>query len=147
MHGREFNLSPISRIGRRWQEVRDAAAEAMRAIIRDRLRRRLSAPKWVGCRYRLVAFSPSVPCTDLMPHLGCPEISWWDSFGRGSLATFCVHLLRDGQNLFLAEELTSNYLCDISRLTFGLSRRIGNAAGSSPAVRKLDDKTVDGLAA
>jgi hypothetical protein len=40
-------------------ELRYAAseAEAMRAIIRDRLRRRLSAPKRIGCPYRLTAFS------------------------------------------------------------------------------------------
>lgn len=32
-------------------------AEEMRAILRDRLRRRLSAPKRIGCPYRLAAFS------------------------------------------------------------------------------------------
>jgi hypothetical protein len=31
--------------------------EDMRAIIRDRLRRRLSAPKRIGCPYRLTALS------------------------------------------------------------------------------------------
>lgn len=31
--------------------------EVLRAIIRDRLRRRLSAPKRIGCSYRLAAFS------------------------------------------------------------------------------------------
>lgn len=30
--------------------------EEMKAIIRDRLRRRLSAPKRIGCSYRLAAF-------------------------------------------------------------------------------------------
>jgi hypothetical protein len=41
------------------RELRYAASEAeeMRAIIRDRLRRRLSAPKRIGCPYRLVAFN------------------------------------------------------------------------------------------
>ena len=41
------------------RELRYAAAEAedMRAIIRDRLRRRLSAPKRIGCAYRLAGFS------------------------------------------------------------------------------------------
>jgi hypothetical protein len=41
------------------REVRYAApeADAMRAVIRDRLRRRLSAPKRIGCPYRLAAFS------------------------------------------------------------------------------------------
>jgi hypothetical protein len=29
----------------------------MRAVIRERLRRRLSAPKRIGCPYRLAAFS------------------------------------------------------------------------------------------
>jgi hypothetical protein len=32
-------------------------AEDMRAVIRDRLRRRLSAPNRIGCAYRLSAFS------------------------------------------------------------------------------------------
>jgi predicted DNA-binding WGR domain protein len=32
-------------------------AERMKAIIRDRLRRRLSAPKRIGCSYRLAAFN------------------------------------------------------------------------------------------
>ena len=41
------------------RELRYAAADAdaMRAIVRDRLRRRLSAPKRIGCPYRLAAFS------------------------------------------------------------------------------------------
>jgi hypothetical protein len=34
-------------------------AEEMRCVIRDRLRRRLSAPKRIGCSYRLSAFSTS----------------------------------------------------------------------------------------
>lgn len=32
-------------------------AEAMKALIRDRLRRRLSAPRRIGCPYRLIGFS------------------------------------------------------------------------------------------
>lgn len=32
-------------------------SEDMRAVIRDRLRRRLSAPKRIGCPYRLTAMS------------------------------------------------------------------------------------------
>jgi hypothetical protein len=32
-------------------------AEEVKAVIRDRLRRRLSAPKRIGCPYRLAAFS------------------------------------------------------------------------------------------
>jgi predicted DNA-binding WGR domain protein len=41
------------------RELRYAAAEAedLRAIVRDRLRRRLSAPQRIGCPYRLAAFS------------------------------------------------------------------------------------------
>ena len=31
--------------------------EDMKAVVRDRLRRRLSAPKRIGCPYRLAAFS------------------------------------------------------------------------------------------
>src|SRR3954447_10133243 len=47
------------RTGQAGRELRYAAAEAdaMRAVIRDRLRRRLSAPKRIGCPYRLAAFS------------------------------------------------------------------------------------------
>jgi predicted DNA-binding WGR domain protein len=47
------------RIGTGGQERRYASPqpEEMRAIIRDRLRRRLSAPKRIGCPYRLAAFS------------------------------------------------------------------------------------------
>src|SRR4051812_23464502 len=47
------------RTGQAGRELRYAAAEAeaMRAIVRDRLRRRLSAPKRIGCPYRLAAFS------------------------------------------------------------------------------------------
>jgi predicted DNA-binding WGR domain protein len=47
------------RIGQGGQEIRYAASEpeAMRAILRDRLRRRLSAPKRIGCAYRLAFFS------------------------------------------------------------------------------------------
>src|SRR3954468_24855751 len=47
------------RAGQAGRELPYAAAEpdAMRAVIRDRLRRRLSAPKRIGCPYRLAAFS------------------------------------------------------------------------------------------
>src|SRR5262245_30801642 len=47
------------RIGQGGHERRYAAAdpESIKAIIRDRLRRRLSAPKRIGCPYRLAAFS------------------------------------------------------------------------------------------
>lgn len=47
------------RIGQGGHEIRYAASEpdAMRAILRDRLRRRLSAPRRIGCAYRLAAFS------------------------------------------------------------------------------------------
>src|SRR5262249_44101077 len=38
-------------------------AEEMRAVIRDRLRRRLSAPRRIGCAYRLTGYS-SVPGFD-----------------------------------------------------------------------------------
>ncbi len=43
------------RMGERGQEKRFAAAEAneLKAIIRDRLRRRLSAPRRIGCAYRM----------------------------------------------------------------------------------------------
>jgi predicted DNA-binding WGR domain protein len=47
------------RVGQCGQERRYASPqpEALRAVIRDRLRRRLSAPQWIGCPYRLAAFS------------------------------------------------------------------------------------------
>jgi predicted DNA-binding WGR domain protein len=47
------------RTGQGGREVHYAASEAeeVRSIIRDRLRRRLSAPKRIGCPYRLAGFS------------------------------------------------------------------------------------------
>jgi hypothetical protein len=46
------------RSGQGGQEKRFASSrEEVRAIIRDRLRRRLSAPKRIGCPYRLTVFS------------------------------------------------------------------------------------------
>jgi predicted DNA-binding WGR domain protein len=47
------------RSGQAGRELRYAAskAEAMQAVIRDRLRRRLSAPKRIGCPYRLIALN------------------------------------------------------------------------------------------
>jgi predicted DNA-binding WGR domain protein len=47
------------RTGQAGREIRYAAPreQEMRAIIRDRLLRRLSAPKRIGCPYRLAAFS------------------------------------------------------------------------------------------
>jgi predicted DNA-binding WGR domain protein len=47
------------RIGQGGQERHYASPkpEEMRAVIRDRLCRRLSAPKRIGCPYRLAAFS------------------------------------------------------------------------------------------
>ena len=47
------------RTGRRGRESHyaDADPAAMVAVIRDRLQRRLSAPKRIGCRYRLKEFS------------------------------------------------------------------------------------------
>jgi len=59
------------RTGQSGRELRYAAAEpeAMRAVIRDRLRRRLSAPKRIGCPYRLAAFSsaPGFDATAWLP--------------------------------------------------------------------------------
>jgi predicted DNA-binding WGR domain protein len=47
------------RTGQGGQELRYATADAdrMRAVIRERLRRRLSAPKRIGCAYRLAEFN------------------------------------------------------------------------------------------
>jgi len=59
------------RIGQGCQERRYASSnpEAMRAISRDRLRRRLSAPKRIGCPYRLAAFNsaPGFDAADWLP--------------------------------------------------------------------------------
>jgi hypothetical protein len=47
------------RVGQGGQQKRFASPEAedIRAVIRDRLRRRLSAPKRIGCHYRLASFN------------------------------------------------------------------------------------------
>jgi hypothetical protein len=47
------------RAGQAGRDVRFASPkpEEMRAVVPDRLRRRLSAPKRIGCPYRLAAFS------------------------------------------------------------------------------------------
>jgi hypothetical protein len=47
------------RTGQGGREIRFASAkpDETRAVIRDRLRRRLSAPKRIGCPYRLIALS------------------------------------------------------------------------------------------
>jgi len=59
------------RTGQGGQERRYASPrpEEMRAVIRDRLRRRLSAPKRIGCPYRLAAFSsaPGFDAADWLP--------------------------------------------------------------------------------
>jgi predicted DNA-binding WGR domain protein len=59
------------RTGQGGQERRYAFSEpeALRALLRDRLRRRLSAPKRIGCAYRLAAFShaPGFPAADWLP--------------------------------------------------------------------------------
>jgi predicted DNA-binding WGR domain protein len=59
------------RVGQGGQEKRFASAkpEEMRAVIRDRLKRRLSAPKRIGCPYRLAAFSaaPGFDASDWLP--------------------------------------------------------------------------------
>jgi len=47
------------RTGQAGREIHyaDPGEQEMKAIIRDRLRRRLSAPKRIGCPYRLAAYS------------------------------------------------------------------------------------------
>jgi predicted DNA-binding WGR domain protein len=47
------------RVGQCGHELRYASShpEEVRAIIRERLRRRLSAPRRIGCPYRLAAFT------------------------------------------------------------------------------------------
>ena len=59
------------RTGQAGREIRYAGSreEAMRAIIRDRLRRRLSAPKRIGCPYRLAAYdaAPGFDASSWLP--------------------------------------------------------------------------------
>ena len=59
------------RTGQGGQEKHFASAEAdaMRAVIRERLRRRLSATKRIGCPYRLAGFSaaPGFDATAWLP--------------------------------------------------------------------------------
>jgi hypothetical protein len=58
------------RTGQRGTERRYVSPQAdeMRAVIRDRLRRRLSAPKRIGCPHRLTAYS-AAPGFDSTPWL------------------------------------------------------------------------------
>jgi predicted DNA-binding WGR domain protein len=59
------------RVGQSGQFRRYASTDAsdMQAVIRDRLRRRLSAPRRIGCAYRLAAFShaPGFDATGWLP--------------------------------------------------------------------------------
>jgi WGR domain len=59
------------RAGQGGQEKRFASpkAEEVRAIIRDRLRRRLSAPRRIGCPYRLTTLNsaPGVDASAWLP--------------------------------------------------------------------------------
>jgi hypothetical protein len=59
------------RVGQGSQEKRFASPQAddMRAVIRDRLRRRLTAPKRIGCPYRLAALNsaPGFNATEWLP--------------------------------------------------------------------------------
>lgn len=47
------------RVGQPLRELQFAGpdADAARAVLRDRLRRRLSAPRRIGCAYRMVGFA------------------------------------------------------------------------------------------
>jgi predicted DNA-binding WGR domain protein len=66
------------RTGQTGRELRYAAAEpaAMKAIIRDRLQRRLSAPKRIGCAYQLSSYSAAPALT---PPPGCRVMPWHGS--------------------------------------------------------------------
>jgi predicted DNA-binding WGR domain protein len=59
------------RTGQHGQERRYGSSEPdmLRAIIRDRLRRRLSAPKRIGCSYRIASLSesPGFVASDWLP--------------------------------------------------------------------------------
>ena len=60
------------RVGHGGQEIRFASRDAgeLQRIIRDRLKRRLSAPKRIGCSYQLVAFQS---VADIQPHAWLPS--------------------------------------------------------------------------
>ncbi len=70
------------RTGQHGRELRyaDADPAAMAAVIRDRLQRRLSAPRRLGCPYRLTEFSAA---PDFDAHHGCPATSWLVSWRQG----------------------------------------------------------------
>ena len=59
------------RTGKGGRELRYAASDAddIRSIIRNRLRRRLSAPRRIGCPYRLAAFNaaPGLDASSWLP--------------------------------------------------------------------------------
>jgi predicted DNA-binding WGR domain protein len=61
----------FGRIGQGGREMRFASKhpEEMKTVIRDRLRRRLSAPKRIGCPYRLSSFSTAagIAARDWLP--------------------------------------------------------------------------------
>jgi hypothetical protein len=61
----------FGRTGRRGTEQRFASSLAgeMQAVIRDRLRRRMSAPRRIGCAYRLSALNtaPGFEAADWLP--------------------------------------------------------------------------------
>jgi predicted DNA-binding WGR domain protein len=54
--------------GSQGEQFASPKADEMKAVIRDRLRRRLSAPKRIGCPYRLTALS-AAPGFDATPWL------------------------------------------------------------------------------
>jgi predicted DNA-binding WGR domain protein len=68
------------RIGQGGQEWRQGSArpEEIRAVIRDRLRRRLSAPKRIGCPYRLTRLDVA------------PGFSAWEWLPGEVMARFCA---------------------------------------------------------
>ena len=61
----------FGRAGQGGRELRYASAQPdeMKEVIRDRLRRRLSAPRRIGCPYRLASFSaaPGFDATAWLP--------------------------------------------------------------------------------
>ena len=80
----EWTVSLLyGRTGQGGQEVRHAGSDAdrLRRLIREGLRRRLSAPKRIGCAYRLTGLSAAegidvdfwLPTDRLMPFIGITD--------------------------------------------------------------------------
>lgn len=83
----EWNVSLFyGRTGRGGQEVRHAGSDAdrLRQVIRESLSRRLSAPKRIGCAYRLTGLSAADGI----------DVEFWLPADRLSVFARCPHAMR-----------------------------------------------------